>query len=564
MSTLDPRRFAPVALFAAILALLCLLRFPLPHDPAVRDVDESVSALIASNWLAGGVPYRDAIDQRGPVTYALYAAVFAVGGDGNMGAVHFALLVLVFVGCWLTWRLARELAGGTAPESAGTPEAAWKAGLAAVFLALASCTFRPSQLLAFHTEWPIVVFSTLGMLLTWRATRPERVARVRDLVLAGVAFGLAFLSKQPALFDGLAAGLFLLWLLARRPEPFLPAALRLGGALAGGFLATVALVAGYFAAHGALADFYLYFWSYNVEHYTAVVPVAERWAALNPFTHQRHYLTANPWLFAGVLTTAGLALWGQFRRSPRASEPGGRALVLLWFAAAYFGASYSGRNFGHYFIQILVPACLLTADATVTLWRAGGRVIRAGFPDRGWLLRGAVLLLGLGGLAFSLRTYGGAVSILRLGDRAAVDSTFERLLTRVRELSRPDETIFVWGYYPEIYLLAPRQPASRYSNTNYLTGMLPWENHAPGLDTSEHIVPGAWDILLRELAAARPRLVIDTVPGNHRHYRKYPLADFPRLAEFLAQGYRRVAPVPDENGRPYFDLYVRNDSVAQP
>ncbi|MDX1998109.1 MAG: glycosyltransferase family 39 protein [Thermoanaerobaculia bacterium] len=556
MSTPDSHRWLPVALFGAILLLLCLLRFPLPHDPAVRDVDESVSALIASNWLAGGVPYRDAIDQRGPVTYALYAAVFLIAGDGAMGAVHGALLLLIFLGCWLTWKLARSLA----PESAGTSEAA----LAAVLLAFASFTYRPSQLLAFHTEWPIVVFSTLGMLLTWRATRPGRSAPVRDLALAGAAFGLAFLSKQPALFDGLAAGLFVLWLVARRPEPVLPAAFRLGGALAGGFLATVALAAGYFALHGALGDFYLYFWSYNVEHYTAVVPVAERWAALNPFGHRRHYLTANPWLFAGVVAAAGFALWGRFRRSPRTNEPGSRALVLLWFAAAYFGASYSGRNFGHYFIQILVPACLLTADVTMTLWRAGGRLIRTVSPDRGWLLRGAVLLLGLGGLVFSLRTYGGEASILRLGEKAKVDPTLERLLGRVQELSRPDDTIFVWGYYPEIYLLAPRRPASRYSNTNYLTGMLPWENHAPGLDTSEHIVPGAWDILVRELTAARPPLVIDTVPGNHRHYRKYPIAAYPPLAEFLARGYRRVAPVLDERGRPYFDLYVRNDSAAQP
>jgi hypothetical protein len=409
-----------------------------------------------------------------------------------------------------------------------------------------------------------VVFSTLGMMLTWRATRPGRAAPVRDLFLAGVAFGLAFLSKQPALFDGLAAGLFVLWLVARRRESFLSAAFRLGGALAAGFVVTVALAAGYFALHGALADFYLYFWSYNVEHYTAVVPVAERWAALNPFGHRRHYLTANPWLFAGVALAALLALLRRFRSSARATEPTSRALVLLWFAAAYFGASYSGRNFGHYFIQILVPACLLTADVTMTLWQASGRLIRSGSPDRGWLLRGAVLLVGVAGLGLSLRSYGGEASILRLGDKAEVDPTFERLLGRVRELSAPDESIFVWGYYPEIYLLAPRRPASRYSNTNYLTGLLPWENHAPGLDTSEHIVPGAWDILLRELTATRPSLVIDTVPGNHRYYRKYPIAEYPALAAFLGRGYRRVPPVLDERGRPYFDLYVRNDSATPP
>jgi hypothetical protein len=30
-------------------------------------------------------------------------------------------------------------------------------------------------------------------------------------------------------------------------------------------------------------------------------------------------------------------------------------------------------------------------------------------------------------------------------------------------------------------------------------GMLPWENHLPGIDTSAHLVPGAWDVLIAEL-----------------------------------------------------------------
>jgi hypothetical protein len=516
-------------------------------------VDESVSALIASEWLAGGVPYRDAIDQRGPVTYALYAAVFAVAGDGNLRAVHGALLLLIFGGCVLTYRLAERFdEEGTACRALTPFRMGSLPALAATFLAIASFTYRPTQMLAFHTEWPIVWLSTAGMALVWRATRSGHGSRVRDLALAGVAFGLSFLAKQPALFDGLAAGLFVLWVVARRPGPFWRGALVEGGALAAGFVATVGAVAGYFALHGALGDFYLYFWSYNVEHYTAVVPVSERLAALNPFAHNRHYLTANPWLFAGVVGAAALALASRRSSSePRTGEPGPRALLLLWFAGAYFGASFSGRNFGHYFIQILVPACLLTADAVVTAWQ-----VRR--------LRIAVVLALVVGVGYSLQRFGNEATLFQLGRPARTDPTLERLLGRVRALTTPDQPIFVWGYYPEIYLLAPRRPASRYSNTNYLTGLLPWENQGRGVDTSEHIVPGAWDTLMRELRERRPALVIDTVPGNHRYYRKYPIADFPPLADFLASGYRAVETVPDERGRPYFRLYVREDLAGLP
>jgi hypothetical protein len=92
------RTTVQLAFFLAIFALLCALRLPLADRP-IRDVDEAVSSIIASEWLHGGVPYRDAIDQRGPVTYALYALTFVVAGHHDMHAVHWALLLLIFGGC---------------------------------------------------------------------------------------------------------------------------------------------------------------------------------------------------------------------------------------------------------------------------------------------------------------------------------------------------------------------------------------------------------------------------------------------------------------------------------
>lgn len=135
----------------------------------------------------------------------------------------------------------------------------------------------------------------------------------------------------------------------------------------------------------------------------------------------------------------------------------------------------------------------------------------------------------------------------------------EHLLEAIRARSRADESIFVWGYYPELYVLAPREPASRYSNTNYLTGLLPWENDQPGVDTSAHIVPGGRELVLAELAESRPKLVVDTSLGNHRAYAKYPLESFPGLVQFLSAHYQREAIVDDHRGRPIAGLWVRRD-----
>jgi 4-amino-4-deoxy-L-arabinose transferase-like glycosyltransferase len=529
--------------FLGLFLLLVLLRAPLAQYP-IRDVDESVSALIAASWLDGGVPYRDAIDQRGPVTYLIYAAVFAVAGVYDMVAVHWALLLLILGTCFLLFRFARTLEPGVSGVSLGY--------LAAAFLAVFSFTYRRSQMLAFHTEWPLMLAAAAGMFLLVRGLTE---GRDRWLLLAGLAFGAGFLSKQPGIFDGAAAGGFLLLHQAFDRRLFTAQTVRRAALLAGGFVAAVGVAVLYFLLHGALADFYLYFWSYNVEHYTRVVTLGERLANLDPFSHSRHYLTANPLLLIAVpvqLVTVAVRLfarWGSGRRAaPEAVD--GRLLVVLWFLCAYLGASYSGRNFGHYFIQILVPASLLAAWTVRDGWRAlaPDRDAWRRLGDLAGVGRGALVAAVLVLLALPVYRFRGDLAWLAAAEDPRRDRVREGILRAIEETTGPEDTIFVWGYYPELYVLSDRRPASRYSNTNYLTGMLPWENHQPGVDTSEHVVPDAWEILMRELEASRPGVVIDTAPGDHRYYAKYPISDYPLLQRFLERSYRPVATVEDRRG----------------
>jgi hypothetical protein len=424
-----------------------------------------------------------------------------------------------------------------------------------LLVAVASFTYRRSQMLAFHTEWPLMLFSAVAMLLLWRGLRRGggRGGRL-DLVAAGACFAVGFLAKQPGIFDAAAAALFVLLWQHRRGALWSAETVRKAADLAAGFFAVLGLTVAYFAARGALGDFVLYYWTYNVEHYTAVVPWRERLAALDPFQHGRHYLTANPLLLVGsaVSIFAAAAAWIRHRRTD------GRLLLALWFLFGWFGASYSGRNFGHYFIQIIVPACLLTAWAGIDAWRAlaARRKRWQGRPDLAVAGRAALAAALVVGLLMPLVRFGGEIAGRTLWEHRPMPRERARLLEAIRERTAPDEAIFVWGYYPELYVLAPRRPASRYSNTNYLTGMLPWENHQPGVDTSAHVVPGAWDILITELEAARPPLIVDTAVGDHRWYAKYPIASFPRLSDFLERHYVQVEVVDDGRGRPVAALWM--------
>lgn len=535
-----------VCFFAVLFILLSFLRMPSPDHP-IRDVDEAVSALIAESWLDGGIPYRDAIDQRGPVTYVIYALVFAVAGVHNMAAIHWALLAVVWLGCWLVWQLGRRFD----PR----PEGIAAAYLAAFILALACSSYRRSQFLAFHTEWPVLLASGVAMLCLWRGMQNRSY---RLLIAAGAAFAVGFLGKQPAIFDAAAGGLFFLLWRWRNSEPgddgglWHRSTLYGAASMAGGFFGLLAMTIFYFWAAGALHDFYYYFWQYNVEHYTAVVSWQDRLASLNPFAHRRHVLTAQPLLLVAIAWQSGRAAVRLLRRGT--VDP--RLLVVLWALAGYFGASYSGRNFGHYFIQILLPASLLASYTVVDAWRRLTPRTET-LRDMAWAGRLAVIVVTSIALYLPLQRFHRDLAWPNLWREAAPKVLQENMLAFIRGNSSPEDTIFVWGYFPEIYVLAPRQPATRFSNANYLTGLLPWENSAPEIDTSAHIVPGARELLLQELENSRPALVFDMSVGNHRDYGKYPLTLFPELATWLHQNYRPTLLISNRRGQPGSHVWVR-------
>ena len=175
--------------------------------------------------------------------------------------------------------------------------------------------------------------------------------------------GLAFLSKQPALLD-LGAPLSVLaygvWLERERLS-------RLTACLAvvlAGFAAPVLLAVVYFAARGALADFYFYAWQYNLQYYRPEVSAVDRLlSALKPFQLLgSHY----PLVLAAGAGAAGLGLIRVLQLRPEAGEKADNPkllYLLAWSATSLAGAAAGGRGYDHYFIQFLPACCLAAATA---------------------------------------------------------------------------------------------------------------------------------------------------------------------------------------------------------
>jgi hypothetical protein len=231
---------------------------------------------------------------------------------------------------------------------------------------------------------------------------------------------------------------------------------------------------------------------------------------------------------AGATFVAALRARGGHRKVPPL-EP--RALLAtMWLLTSLVAVATGGRFFGHYFHLLLPPLCLLATPLFLAFWRRGPawRAALAGLS--------AVPALGF----FLLATW--ARPLAEFWDHR--DPPYAAVVERITALSGPDDSVFVWGNSPQLYVLARRPLGSRFTFCNYMTGEspgTPTETGAWNADRSSHLP--AWDMLFTDLRDRRPLLFVDASAAGWDGYDKYPLSRYPRLAAYVAATYDRIEEV---------------------
>ena len=496
-------------------AWIFFLRWP-SFDRLAWNLDEGIHASIARTILDGGVMYRDAIDQRTPLTYYLVAGAFGLFGKNNMWALHALLagmIVLTALGLFLIGRRWRNSAAGI-----------WAA---LIFCALSTNLFYIGDSYSLSTEWFVIFFTTWSTWWFW-CTWEKKSFWLS--AVGGIGFAAAFLSKQTGLLEFGAPLATLVYLAASGRLRGIEATRQLAG-LCTGFIAATALVFIYFRAQGALDDFYFYAWSYNLVYYGPETTATDRvMAALEGLRSiWEHYPVIGVALVAGVLARA--INLGQKRPSEEEKNQNPAAFhLLIWALLSWAAAASAGRTYGHYYLQFM-PAFALLAGCLLADWQAW------------WLTSRSILLKIFLSLALAASAWTVVAGPLRGPWPASLSPEYgSDAATFIHDHSKPADKIFVWGYCPDFYLIADRRPASRYIYCSFLTGLIPWTNIQPGRDTSYAIVPHTMDILLRELETNRPEYFVDTSLGEARHFTKYPLGKFPRLAKWVTANYLEVEP----------------------
>jgi hypothetical protein len=489
------------------------LRAPFLHRTQ-WNLDEGSTFTMAQQVVDGAVLYRDAADNRGPLVPYLKAVVFAVAGDWNVYAVHLLLALAMGWAAFLLWDLCRKLG-----------QSATGVAAALVFTVLTFLLPGTDDSLAAHTEWFVILFSTLGF---WLFSRTYSSGRILPGVAIGLAFGASALCKQPGLLD-----LGVIWVLLAVLAYHEPARrmdyVRVWFGTCIGFAAAASLTIAYFWANGALSDFVYYSWTYNATLYVQEIPWFERLAGGRlVFDLARHNAPA-----IGLLAIGGVGLAAaRLLRWRRDDGPGilvVPCLILGWTASGIASTMLSGRDFPHYAIQA-IPGMSLAAGWTLA---AGLKWIRA-VPRPRWA-RYAFATGVAGAVAWSSLDLAHAWRTTVRTD----DVNEAKLFELVKQHSSPAERLFVWGYYPNIYLMAERLPSSRYLYTNYVTGLIPWTNVDPLIDTRYAVAPHARERLQEDLSRTPPALIVDTL--STRGYLKYPLNEEPLLWQQIIEHYAQVS-----------------------
>jgi hypothetical protein len=189
---------------------------------------------------------------------------------------------------------------------------------------------------------------------------------------------------------------------------------------------------------------------------------------------------------------------------------------MVWLLISLAGVAAGLRFFPRYYFQILPVVVLLAARAVAEM--QGRR-------------RAIVALLLLIPLARFAPTYWMAARDASWRD-TAMDRDSRAAAALVNAAAKPGDTLFVWGYRPEIYVYSHLPAAARFLDSQPLTGV-PADRH---LTQSTPVETAESQARRAELAASSPTFVVD---GLGEYNPRLALAEFADLHPWLA-GYREV------------------------
>lgn len=437
--------------------------------------DEDYHLAAAIQMLHGKMLYRDLWYDKPPLS-AMVAVLF---GAWPGWPLRIVTSLIAAGSCAVAFRFGSGLWGRR--------EGYWAAG----FLAFSLIFYLPPATIPLEPDTLMILPHLAAVYFAWR----------RKPLAAGLAAGLAF-----ALNIKGAVVLLVCLIFAPAGWPLMLA----------GFLIPNALLLGWLVSQHAFSAYVESVWRWGFLYAGAPPGDAPLESAL---------IRVRNWFgFHAALAIA--AVW----YFVRAKDDGMRPRLLTWAVISLAAAGVGWRFSPHYLNQMLPPLAIAGARGICAL--AG--------ETRATLRRLGILALASAALVAMIR-FGPRYFLLASDDLSgrphpwsdvALDQESRQAAALIRTLTRAGDTIFIWGYRPNLVVYTRLPVASRMWESQPLTGV-PADRHlrdSRGVDPDwarrnrAELARSSPSILVDGLSAYNPRLDIAAYPDLAAWFKRYCLA----------------------------------------
>jgi len=347
--------------------------------------------------------------------------------------------------------------------------------LAALFTAWFLTFGLPSAVIPLASDMLLVLPHVVAIYFAWRGRA----------FWSGVAAGVGLLASSKAIFVLAAC---LLW--CGRSAPMLLL----------GFAAPNAMALGWMWMHGSAADYCRQAWQWGSIYASNTFVENPAWEGLKR--------TAD-WAGFQIALVAGAAVGIARDRKWR---------MVAWIALCFVGVMVGLRFFPRYYFLLLAPMIIAAA--------------------RGWsmlLARRAAMVALVILLAIPMVRFGPRYITLARGGTwrdLAIDADSRAAAGQLRSLAHPGDTLFVWGFRPDIFIDSRLPAGTRFLESQAISGLLA-DRH---LFSNGPVAPDFVAANRRELIGSRPTWVVD---GLGLYNPAAAIEKQPYLREWLEQ-YKEV------------------------
>ena len=456
-------RFIAWGLVIVAILFIAAIRIRLLSIPLERD--EGEFAYMGQLMLQGIPPYSLAANMKLPGTYAAYALIMALFGQTIEG-IHLGFLLVNICTMLVLFLLARRLfddfSGAVACATYG-------------ILSLSPSVDGTSA----HATHFVLLPALGGILLLLKALEHDKPV---TFLLSGFFLGLAFLMKQPGIFFGIFA---LLYLIVAQIHKARTLTISLA-------IKSLLFISGLFVPY-IVTCITLYTLGVFEKFWFWTIIYASEYGSLKPLSEGMSSLFMRvPLIIDGFYLLWGLAGIGMFivlwKRKMQT-----RLLFMYGFFIFSFLALCPGLYFRQHYFVLLLPAVALFVGSTMHYFQMRFTSLKT----YQFLLPLLFLICFLHGV-FSQKLYFFTLTPAMACRYMYFPNPFPESIAiadYISNHSAPDSTIAVLGSEPQIYFYAHRHSATSYIYTYSLM-----ENHSYALEMQKEMI--------REIESNRPEYLI--------------------------------------------------------